>query len=124
MHNRLSPGKRGNRPCGFQRKRDRAPFQVWLHGHFQDVARKGQSFQGIKELLPPEDLLMKRSPSLMLGLLLVLGIAFLCLTGGNRFPKSLRRAQEVVLKNDLAYMRKSIDDYTRDRQKAPQALQD
>jgi general secretion pathway protein G len=29
-----------------------------------------------------------------------------------------------VLKNDLAYMRKSIDNYTRDRQQAPQSLQD
>jgi len=70
---------------------------------------------------------MKRSVllmRLMLGLLLVLGIAFLGLTVGNRFPKSLRRAHEAVLKNDLAYMRKSIDDYTRDRQQAPQSLQD
>ena len=67
---------------------------------------------------------MKRLAPVMLGLLLVLGIAFLCLTVGNRFPKSLRRAREAVLKNDLAYMRKSIDDYTRDRQQAPQSLQD
>jgi general secretion pathway protein G len=67
---------------------------------------------------------MKRSAPLMLGLLLVLGIAFLCLTVSNRFPKSLRRVQEVALRNDLAYMRKSIDDYTRDRQQAPQSLQD
>jgi general secretion pathway protein G len=67
---------------------------------------------------------MKRLAPLMLGILLVLGIAFLFLTVSNRYPKSLRRAQEAVLKNDLAYMRKSIDDYTRDRQQAPQSLQD
>jgi general secretion pathway protein G len=67
---------------------------------------------------------MKRSAPLMLELLLVLGIAFLCLTVGNRFPKLLRRAQTVVLKNGQAYMRKSIDDYTRDKQQAPQSLQD
>src|SRR5467141_1062172 len=67
---------------------------------------------------------MKRSAPLMLGLLLVLGIAFLGLTVGNRFPKSLRRAHEAVLKSDLAHVRKSIDDYTRDRQQAPQSLQD
>src|SRR6266481_2254274 len=79
---------------------------------------------GYKRIVSSEDLLMKRSAPLMLGLLLVLGIAFLCLTVGNRFPKSLRRAHEAVLKNDLAYMRKSIDDYTRDRQQAPQWLQD
>jgi len=71
---------------------------------------------------------MKRSVllmRLMLGLLLVLGIAFSCLTVGNSlFPKSLRRAREARLKFDLAHMRKSIDDYTRDRQQAPQSLQD
>ncbi len=71
---------------------------------------------------------MKRSVllmRLMLGLLLVLGIAFSCLTVGNSlFPKSLRRAREARLKFDLAHMRKSIDDYTRDRQQAPQSLQE
>jgi len=67
---------------------------------------------------------MKRSAPLMLGLLLVLCIAFLCLTVGTRYPESLRRAREAVLKGDLAYIRKSIDDYTRDRQQAPQSLQD
>jgi general secretion pathway protein G len=68
---------------------------------------------------------MKRSALLMLGLFLVLGIAFSCLTVGNSlFHKSLRRARVAVLKSDLAYMRKSIDDYTRDRRQAPQSLQD
>jgi general secretion pathway protein G len=66
---------------------------------------------------------MKRSARLMLRLLLVLGIAF-CLTIGTRYPESVRRAREAVLKNDLAYMRQSIDDFTRDRQQAPQSLQD
>ena len=69
-------------------------------------------------------ILMKRSATLMLRLLLVLGIAFLCLTIGTRYPESVRRAREAVLKNDLAYMRKSIDDFTRDRQQAPQSLQE
>jgi general secretion pathway protein G len=67
---------------------------------------------------------MKRSAPLMLGLLLVLGIAFLRLTIGTRYPESDRRAREAVLKYDLAHMRKSIDEYTRDRQQAPRSLQD
>jgi general secretion pathway protein G len=68
---------------------------------------------------------MKRSALVMLGLFLVLAIAFACLPVGNSlFYKSLRRARGAVLKNDLAHMRKSIDDYTRDRQQAPQSLQD
>ena len=80
---------------------------------------------GYKGNVSSEELLMKRSAVLMLGLFLVLGIAFSCLTVGNSlFHKSLRRAREAVLKSDLAHMRKSIDDYTRDRQQAPQSFQD
>jgi general secretion pathway protein G len=88
------------------------------------VCRSGQLFSGYKGTASSKGILMKRSAPLMLGLLLVLGIAFLCLTIGTRYPESVRRAREAVLKNDLAYMRKSIDDFTRDRQQAPQSLQD
>ena len=50
---------------------------------------------------------MKRSASLMLGLLLVLGIAFLCLAVGTRYSEAVRRARETALKNDLAYAEES-----------------
>ena len=46
---------------------------------------------------------MKRSTPLMLGLLLVLGIAFLCLAVGTRYSEAVRRAREAALKNNLAY---------------------
>jgi general secretion pathway protein G len=40
------------------------------------------------------------------------------------YQKSLMRAKETVLKNDLFTMRQMIDEYSFDKQKAPQTLQD
>ena len=40
------------------------------------------------------------------------------------YQKSIIRAKESVLKNNLFTMRTVIDNYTYDKQKAPQALQD
>ena len=72
--------------------------------------------------------MIKRSVPLMLKFLLVVSIAFAFLMAGkgayHEYHKSVRRVRETMLKNDLAHMRKSIDDYTRDRQQAPQSLQD
>jgi general secretion pathway protein G len=40
------------------------------------------------------------------------------------YNQSIRRAKEAVLRQDLFAMRSSIDQYTMDKGKAPQALQD
>jgi general secretion pathway protein G len=40
------------------------------------------------------------------------------------YQKSIIRAKETVLHNNLSAMRNTIDEYTYDKQKAPQALQD
>jgi general secretion pathway protein G len=40
------------------------------------------------------------------------------------YQKSITRARESVLKNNLFTLRTVIDNYTYDKQKAPQALQD
>ena len=40
------------------------------------------------------------------------------------YQKSLRRTKEAVLKNNLFTLRNVIDEYTFDKKKAPQALQD
>jgi len=40
------------------------------------------------------------------------------------YQKSITRAKESVLKNNLFTLRTVIDNYTYDKQKAPQALQD
>ena len=41
-----------------------------------------------------------------------------------RYQASILRARETVLKDDLYTMRSVIDEYTLDKQKAPQTLQD
>jgi general secretion pathway protein G len=41
-----------------------------------------------------------------------------------QYQKSLIRAKESVLKNNLFTLRQVIDEYTYDKQKAPQSLQD
>lgn len=40
------------------------------------------------------------------------------------YQKSILRSKETVLKNNLFTMRQVIDEYTYDKQKAPQSLQD
>lgn len=40
------------------------------------------------------------------------------------YQKSITRAKETVLRNNLFAMRSAIDEYTYDKQKAPAALQD
>ena len=40
------------------------------------------------------------------------------------YQKSVQRAKESVLKNNLFTIRTVIDEYTYDKQKAPQSLQD
>jgi len=40
------------------------------------------------------------------------------------YQKSVQRAREAVLRKDLQTMREAIDNYTMDKQQAPQSLQD
>jgi general secretion pathway protein G len=51
-------------------------------------------------------------------ILILVGIA-----AGN-YQRSLMRSKEAVLKDDLMEMRKAIDNYTMDKQAAPQSLDD
>ena len=51
-------------------------------------------------------------------IVILVGIA-----AGN-YSKSVLRSKEVVLKQDLQEMRKAIDNYTMDKQAAPQSLDD
>ena len=41
-----------------------------------------------------------------------------------RYEKSIQRAKETVLKNNLSAIRSAIDEYSYDKQKAPPQLQD
>src|SRR5260370_22540945 len=51
-------------------------------------------------------------------ILILIGIA------AGRYEKSVVRAREATLKQDLQAMRQSIDNYTLDKQAAPQSLED
>lgn len=51
-------------------------------------------------------------------ILILLGMA------AQRYEMSVKKARESVLKNDLLVMRQAIDNYTLDKQAAPQSLDD
>ncbi len=51
-------------------------------------------------------------------ILILIGIA------AGRYDKSVQRANEAVLKHNLQTIRTSIDNYTLDKQAAPQSLED
>ena len=61
----------------------------------------------------------------MLELMIVITIILILLAlGAGRYQQSVLRAKEAALKQDLLVMRKSIDQYTLDKEQAPQSLQD
>jgi general secretion pathway protein G len=51
-------------------------------------------------------------------------ISILASIAAANYQHSVWRAREAVLRNDLFTLRSSIDQYTLDKQKAPQSLQD
>ena len=58
-------------------------------------------------------------------LIIVMAIIMLLLTIAiPSYKQSIRRANEAVLKEDLHTMRSAIDQYTVDKEKAPQSLED
>jgi general secretion pathway protein G len=61
----------------------------------------------------------------MIELMIVIAIiAILASIAVANYQHSIWRAREAVLRNDLFSMRSSIDQYTLDKQKAPQSLED
>jgi general secretion pathway protein G len=61
----------------------------------------------------------------MIELMIVIAIiAILASIAVGNYQHSVWRAREAVLRNDLFTIRSSIDQYTLDKQKAPQSLQD
>jgi len=65
---------------------------------------------------------MKRSVALVATFLSVLSIVLAC--SAVQYHKSVQRVRQAVLAQDLWVMRQSIDNYTKDREQAPQLLQD
>ncbi|MGH9702248.1 MAG: type II secretion system protein, partial [Candidatus Acidiferrales bacterium] len=61
----------------------------------------------------------------MLELMVVMAIILILATiGAGQYQKSLLRAKEAALKHDLFVMRQAIDQYTLDKEQAPQSLDD
>ena len=61
----------------------------------------------------------------MIEMIIVLAIiSILASIAAMKYEHSIWRAREAVLRNDLFMLRSSIDQYTLDKQKAPQSLQD
>lgn len=61
----------------------------------------------------------------MLELMIVITIILILLAlGAGRYQQSVLRAKEAALKQNLLVMRKSIDQYTLDKEQAPQSLED
>ena len=61
----------------------------------------------------------------LLELMIVLSIIVILMgMAAGIYTNSIRHARETVLKKDLQSMREAIDNYTMDKQQAPQSLQD
>jgi general secretion pathway protein G len=70
-------------------------------------------------------MVMKRSVPLIAALLSVLSIAFLCFAVEyHRSVRRVRHTREAALSEDLLIMRQCIDNFTKDKEQAPQSLQD
>jgi len=88
-------------------------------------AVQGPAISGYKGNAPLKDILMRRSVPLVFTFLLVVSIAFACLTVGNDvWHQSIRRMREATLMQDLSIMRQGIDNFTKDREVPPQSLQE
>jgi len=61
----------------------------------------------------------------MIELMIVIAIIFILLgLAAGRYDMTIQRAREATLKHDLQVMREAIDNYTLDKQAAPQSLDD
>jgi general secretion pathway protein G len=61
----------------------------------------------------------------LIELMIVIAIIFILLgLAAGRYDMTIRRSREAVLKHDLQVLREAIDNYTLDKQAAPQSLED
>ena len=68
---------------------------------------------------------LARAGFTLLELIFVISIILILLAiGGGRYERSVLRAREAALHQDLFVMRQAIDQYTLDKQAAPQSLED
>jgi len=61
----------------------------------------------------------------LIELMIVITIIFILIgIAAARYDRSVQRAREATLKTDLTVMRQAIDNYTLDKESAPQSLED
>ena len=61
----------------------------------------------------------------LIELMIVIAIIFILLgLAAGRYDMTIQRSREAVLKHDLQVLREAIDNYTLDKQAAPQSLED
>jgi general secretion pathway protein G len=61
----------------------------------------------------------------LIELMIVIAIIFILLgLAAGRYDKTVKRSREAVLKHDLLILRQAIDNFTLDKQAAPQSLDD
>ena len=61
----------------------------------------------------------------LIELMIVITIIFILIgIAAARYDRSIQRAKEATLKTDLTVMRQAIDNYTLDKEAAPQSLED
>jgi general secretion pathway protein G len=78
-----------------------------------------------KQVLKNSPRALKRLGFTLLELMIVITIILILIAmGAARYERSVIRAREAVLKQDLIEMRKAIEQYTLDKQAAPQSLDD
>ena len=80
---------------------------------------------GISAAPPSDRLTRRRAGFTLIELLIVMAIVSIIVSiAVPLYQKSIIRAKESVLRNNLFTLRTLIDEYTYDKQKAPQTLQD
>jgi general secretion pathway protein G len=68
---------------------------------------------------------MRHAGFTLIELMIVITIIFILVgIAAARYDRSVQRAKEATLKTDLQVMRQAIDNYTLDKESAPQSLED
>lgn len=91
------------------------------------VSSEERPVQGKRPILPPKILRIgsRQSGFTLIELMIVLTIILILISiAAPVYRNSIIRSKEAVLRDDLFTMRSLIDEFTLDRQEAPQSLQD
>jgi general secretion pathway protein G len=94
--------------------------------------RTGEEEGNVQPVMQKNDLRLRRIPGALrsagftlIELMIVITIIIILIgIAAGRYERAVQRAKEATLRSDLVVMRKAIDEYTLDKQAAPQSLDD